>query len=317
MTAHKQSGVILFTAVACGGLSTLQAPRSRDVIFTTAFGLQFRKVAVFFRSLAATGYQGKIIVFASNLSSAQRQSYLKATSEVIYQGVHLHRVLRRPLQMLFWRFVRHWPDAGSFSPPWDRLQQANILRWSLYRRYLEQHRTEFDRVLLVDLRDVFFQRNPFVNCDRSRLRVFAEEENAAVGETRWNTDSMRRAFGSSILKKIRTKRVTCSGVLLGGIEPVCRYLHDFSRLLPALETPDHGTDQSAHIRIVHESTKNVDFLGNREAEVCHLHHVKDISAFPRDSAGNLLNAAGHPFSIVHQYDRHPGLAEDVRRAYGH
>lgn len=294
------------------GLRIRTESTSRDLILTTAFGLPFRNSALFFRSLAATSHQGKVVVFAANLSLAECQAYRSVGAEVIDHGVHLHRVFRRPLQSLFWGRVRQWPDAGSFSPPWDRLQQANILRWSLYRRYLDQHPADFDRVLMVDLRDVFFQSDPFVDCDRSRLRVFAEEGDPSVAETRWNSDSMKRAFGASVLERTCSKRVSCSGVVLGGIEPVREYLQKFARLLPELAMPDHGADQCIHIRIIHELMENVEFLGNREAEVCHLHHVGDISTIPTNPDGDLLNSRGEPFAIVHQYDRHPQFAEHVR-----
>ena len=290
----------------------------RDVILTTAFGLPFDRAKLFFLTLAQAGYAGRIVVFAANLGRSDRERYRRMGADVIDHGMHLHRVLRRPLQMLLWKRVRMRKDAGSFSPPWDRLQQANVLRWSLYRRYLSEHREEFDRVLMVDLRDVCFQRDPFEGVDPDLLRVHAEEGDITVRQSEWNTLAMRRAFGEAGAARWDNLRVSCSGVVAGGIEPVLTYLEAFARLLPECGMPDHGTDQALHTRLVHRDLSSlVRLQGNREGDAVQLAGVHDLVSVPRDAAGRLLNDSGLPFAILHQFDRHPllalRLAEDLQK----
>ncbi|MBU3666502.1 MAG: hypothetical protein FGM15_11595 [Chthoniobacterales bacterium] len=286
----------------------------RDVILTTAFGLPFPKARLFFDSLKSTGYAGRIVVFTANLGRRSRSLYAAAGAEVIDHGVHLHRVLRRPLQMLFWKSVRMRPDAGSFSTPWDRLQQPNLLRWSLYRRFLAEHAPEFDRVLLVDLRDVFFQRDPFDGVDPDFVTAHLEEGNMPVLDSPWNSLAMRRAFGREGFEKWGHLRVSCSGVVSGGITAVRAYLDAFARLLPEVRMPDHGTDQALHIRLVGEEIAPVVRLcGNREGDAVQLAGVGRLDSIPRDSQKRLLNAAGIPFAIVHQFDRHPILPSQLSR----
>ncbi len=281
----------------------------RDVILTTAFGLPFERAKLFFLSLAQTGYAGRIVVFAANLGRSGRDCYRRAGAEVIDHGLHLHRVLRRPLQMLIWKSVRMRKDAGSFSPPWDRLQQANVLRWSLYRRYFSEHRVEFDRVLMVDLRDVCFQRDPFEGVDSDSLRIHAEEGDITVRQSEWNTLAMRRAFGDEGVAQWGELRVSCSGVVAGGIEPVMTYLEAFARLLPDCGMPDHGTDQALHTRLVHGGLASlVRWQGNRQGDAVQLAGVHDLPSVPRDADGRLLNDFGVPFAILHQFDRHPSSA---------
>ena len=285
----------------------------RDVILTTAFGLPFERAKLFFLSLAQTGYAGRIVVFAANLGQSECERYRRAGAEVIDHGLHLHRVLRRPLQMLLWKRVRMRKDAGSFSPPWDRLQQPNVLRWSLYRRYLSGQRQEFDRVLMVDLRDVCFQRDPFEGVDPDLLRIHAEEGDITVRQSEWNTLAMRRALGVEGVARWGDLRVSCSGVVAGGIEPVMTYLEAFARLLPECGTPDHGTDQTLHTRLVHGDLASlVRWQGNRQGDAVHLAGVQDLSSVPRDAEGCLLNDSGEPFAILHQFDRHPSLAHHLQ-----
>lgn len=286
----------------------------RDVILTTAFGLPFDRAKLFFLTLAQTGYAGRVVVFAANLGRSECERYRRAGAEVLDHGMHLHRVLRRPLQMLLWKRLRMRKDAGSFSPLLDRLQQANVLRWSLYRRYLSERREEFDRVLMVDLRDVCFQRDPLEGVDSDLLRIHAEEGDITVGQSDWNTLAMRRAFGDEGVARWGDLRVSCSGVVAGGIEPVLTYLEAFARLLPECAMPDHGTDQAMHTRLVHGDLASlVRWQGNREGDAVQLAGVQDLSSLPRDAAGRLLNESGVPFAILHQFDRHPSLALRLRQ----
>lgn len=232
---------------------------------------------------------------------------------VIDHGIHLHRVLRRPLQMFLWSAVRGWPDAGAFSPPWDRLQQPNVLRWSLYRRYLSEHRGDFDRVLMVDLRDVYFQRDPFEGVEPGRVCIHAEEGDIAVQQSEWNSLAMRRAFGEEAVQRYGHLRVSCSGVVAGGIAPVEAYLEAFARMLPESRMPDHGTDQAMHTRIVHEALAAVvQWQANRQGDAVQLAGVRDPDSIARNAEGRLLNDYGVPFAILHQFDRHPPLVAALR-----
>lgn len=254
------------------------------------------------------------MVFTANLGPRQRAQHAETGATVIDHGIHLHRVLRRPLQMLLWSAVRRWPDSGSFSPPWDRLQQANVLRWSLYRRYLLEHREKFDRALMVDLRDVYFQRDPLEGVDAAELRVHAEENDITVHQSEWNTLVMRRAFGEKGARRYGNLRVSCSGVVAGGIEPIQTYLEAYARMLRRLRMPDHGTDQAIHTRIVHEDVAPLARLhGNREGDAVQLAGVRHLDSIPRDAEGRLLNESGVPFAALHQFDRHPALSASLSR----
>lgn len=265
--------------------------------------------------MTRTGYAGRIVVFAANLGSRERAQYAQTGATVIDHGIHLHRVLRRPLQALLWSAVRRWPDAGALSPPWDRLQQPNVLRWSLYRQYLSEHCEEFDRVLMVDLRDVCFQRDPFEGIDPNYLRVHTEEGDITVQRSEWNAMAMRRAFGEEVAKRYGGLRVSCSGVVAGGTGPVRSYLDAFVSMLSDLRMPDHGNDQAIHTRIVHTDLASlVQWQSNREGNVVHLAGIHDPSSIPRDDAERLLNSSRVPFAILHQFDRHPSLDLCLRSA---
>lgn len=256
-----------------------------------------------------------MVVFAANLRPGKLAEYAQARATVIDHGVHLHRVLRRPLQMLLWPRVRSWPNSGSFSLPWDRLQQPNVLRWSLYRRHLSEHRGQFDRVLMVDLRDVCFQRDPFEGVEPGHLRVHAEEGDITVQQSEWNTLAMCRAFGDEGARRYGSLRVSCSGVVAGGIEPVQTYLDAYARMLRESRMPDHGTDQAMHTRIVHEELAAlVRWQGNRQGDAVQLAGVRDPDFIARDAEGCLLNEYGVPFAILHQFDRHPALVAALREA---
>jgi hypothetical protein len=253
------------------------------------------------------------VVLAANLGAKDLALYAEAGARVVDHGMHLHRVVRRPLQMVTWPLVRRLPDSGSFTPPLDRLQQPNVLRWSLYRRYLQRHRQEIDRVAMLDLRDSYFQDDPFRNVVDDSLRIHAEEGDITVERSPWNAVAMRRAYGTADWNKWCGLRVSCSGAVSGGIGPVVEYLEAFGRLLHELRLPDHGTDQAVHIRLVHGEVAGLArWQDNRRGDVVHLAGVADLSTIPRDDAGLFLDASGTPYAVVHQFDRHPALADQGR-----
>jgi hypothetical protein len=227
----------------------------------------------------------------------------------------VHRILRRPLQILFWKTVRRWPASGSFTPPWNRLQQPNVLRWSLYRKFLERNQARFDRVLMVDLRDVFFQSDPFEHDSMPGLRVFAEEGDFRVCDSDWNARTMKLAFGRKTYRNLSNLRVFCSGAMMGDVSSAQSYLAAYASMLQELEFPDHGTDQAIHIRLVDCLKDNLEKVGNQHGEAINLHFVRDLASIPRDADGRFLNAGGKPFSIIHQYDRHPELLREVRKRF--
>jgi hypothetical protein len=59
----------------------------------------------------------------------------------------------------------------------------------------------------------------------------------------------------------------------------------------------------------------VQLLRNGEAEVLTMGFLRREPEFPVDSQGRLVDATGRVFNVLHQYDRHPALAERLTQQY--
>lgn len=201
----------------------------------------------------------------------------------------------------------------------------STLRWRLIFNFFDDpaNRNLYQRVVLADVRDSYFQSNPFtaifpaisegkVNTIPSSLYVFSED--SALSTCGWNSGWIRDCFGNDTLNTIGSQSIICSGVTMGTTDVVYQYLsimnsvisgrsdmlgkHGITSKFPSCER--NGVDQGLHNVIIH-----YDLLSNVKVShqtsgglVAHLQAYKSIVA-----QDTVLNTNGHRVAIVHQYDR--------------
>src|SRR5262249_23488196 len=95
-------------------------------------------------------------------------------------------------------------------------------RFFMWRDYLTEHYAEVGSVLLTDVRDVFFQGNPFL-VHRPKPVLFAAED-GTIGDCSWNREWIRDLFGESVLSSIADNVISCAGTTLGTALGVRAYL---------------------------------------------------------------------------------------------
>jgi hypothetical protein len=121
------------------------------------------------------------------------------------------------------------------------------VRFLYFRDFLANHRAEYHKVLITDVRDVFFQANPFFGFTGG-LMVFEEDGNIPLANSiLYNALWVEKLFGSAALAKIGRFPVICAGTTMGDIESMCRYLQEFEALMRQAKTIDIcGSDQGIH-----------------------------------------------------------------------
>jgi hypothetical protein len=190
----------------------------------------------------------------------------------------------------------------------------NVARWAATRDHLAARR-DLGRVLLTDVRDVVFQRDPFPGLDDA-LHLFLEHPARPVGRCIWTSSWIRYRYGDAALPPLAARSIVCSGVALGGAAAVA----DFTRrvageLPPELRATNYmaGYDQGVVNVLVHGGrVPGVVLHAYEEAAVLHLGNAP-ADAVRLSAAGEVLNDRGAVAALVHQYDRHPALAELPRR----
>ena len=186
----------------------------------------------------------------------------------------------------------------------------NVARYAALAACLA-HRPAARRVLLTDVRDVVFQRDPFSAIGDASLHLFLEHPARTIGQCLWTSSWVRFRYGDAALPPLADRPIVCSGVVLGAAAAVRDYLALVAGELPAtLRATNYmaGYDQGVVNVLAHG--------GRLPAATLHPYHdtaVLHLGNTPAggvtcDERGEVVNDAGMPVAVVHQYDRHPELA---------
>lgn len=194
------------------------------------------------------------------------------------------------------------------------------LRWKMIYNFFDSvgTRNRYSKVLLIDVRDSFFQSNPFQiipNEVRSVLYVFKGVESVSIGDCGWNGAWVKDCFGDKILAEIGRNNIICSGVSIGTMDVVYQYLILMNDILMGRKESDisigsrfpgcerNGVDQGVHNVLVHKNM--IEHLVIKSEKDGNVVNMQGRTATV--SQKTVTNSRGILFPVVHQYDRYPDL----------
>jgi hypothetical protein len=181
-------------------------------------------------------------------------------------------------------------------------------RYQHYYNYLKNNNI-FEQVLLTDSRDVFFQNNPFNFFYKKNLNFFLEDD--YIKNSSVNIKWIKRTTGKSILEKIKDKKISCCGQVIGRYQSILDYcdvmrkniiIHKYKPSIHSFlfKRKIKGWDQGIHNYLVYSDIfKNIDFYDNSNGDVATLSLNKRLNF---NNKGRLINKNGNEYSIIHQYD---------------
>lgn len=187
-------------------------------------------------------------------------------------------------------------------------------RFLQYRDFLGNQSGRYDLVMLTDVRDVFFQTDPFARIPRDRLCLFQEEGPHTLGSQPRNRRWVEATFGKKTLRQIADNRIICAGITIGGFANVLGYLEAMEPELLA-RSPVYIPDQAIHNVMAYTGALqhlNPLIVKNGDGPVLTVGMMAE-SQFVWDNSGRLVDAAGIPYSTIHQYDRHPVLIPSLKK----
>ena len=197
------------------------------------------------------------------------------------------------------------------------IRSYNVARYAGYAAHLAG-RADVGRVLLTDVRDVVFQRDPF-GVAAGPLHLFLEHPAKAIGQCIWTSSWIRYRYGDAALPPLAARPIVCSGVVLGDAAAVRDYLRVVdAQLPPTLRATNYmaGYDQGVVNVLCHGGRfPGATLHAYHDTPVLHLGNAPP-DELACDVRGEVVNAAGAPVAIVHQYDRHPALAERIAARWG-
>lgn len=305
-----------------------QTTRPKNLILGLVKGYSFDKIKPFLISLKKSGFQGDVCFFAADLSpetmaaiqeyGVKLQSFkewyfklpLIKEGKFIWKKIYFyHRLVNiYPINRLNSRLVK----ALTAAKPNSYAAKSNLvvkfvdimgIRYPLYYLYLLEHGQHYENVMITDVRDVLFQRDPFDFDIGDNLCCFFEEEGKTLRTGDANAVWLRDGFGPHVLDAIGDRKISCAGTTIGSRSAMMQYLEGMIDNMIELKCHMWGIDQGVHNYILHSGlVENVKFYENYRGPVLTMHFSKD-EKLRFDNNGYIINDDGSVVNVLHQYDR--------------
>ena len=316
----------------------------RDLILGAAIGYKSSHVRVFAQSLARSGYQGRTLLITGDLPEEEVRQMKAWGLETLpvsrFPGAFSRGVALKLMSPRATPF-RGWYPGIRFLPCTSRFKNRLISRigvhyhhtmcnrYMLYWDYLDQQ-PEVERVMLTDVRDVYFQSDLFGERWGEGVNVSLEDGRGSIGagefgitDTKYdhvtargrpmrgvNASWIRRLYGDDVLEAVADNPISCAGVTFGNRGPLMAYLQAMIREIAKLTVRiagGQGYDQGIHNVVLRTGRVQAATVHeNGVGPVYTVHSVPDAE-IPLDSRNQVLRGDGRPVAVVHQYDRSPLL----------
>ena len=191
----------------------------------------------------------------------------------------------------------------------------HVMRFIAIYDFLSQR--EYDRVVTTDVRDVIFQYDPikWLHDHAFDHKIVCGSEGLYYRDEPWGNQNLYETFGPYIYEKFKNNVIFNVGVLAGDAE----YVRDLvlSISVNSLNRPIKICDQAVFNFLIQNKIyeEQTFFARSTDRWATHLGTFADPSKMhhfgPRlleqgpEFDGTKVNINGHPFCIVHQYDRTP------------
>jgi hypothetical protein len=268
------------------------APRAdaRRLVLGAAVGFDVPQVRVFVESLRATGYGGDVMLL------------------IRWPGIGVGRYLKR-------RGV----DVTRVFQTRSFTRSVHARRYAIYLDYLRPRMARYDQLMISDVRDVVFQRNPFDGIAGPQCHFYLESAVRTIGQDPTNSRWVRGCFTAAEVAALADRRISCSGITIGGTTAVVAYLERMAARVAAMPMRiyreiGHGYDQAIHNFLVHLDPAIDGILVENNG------HIATMALEPRelyalDAAARIRAPDGRLYPICHQYDRFPDIRAAVEARY--
>ena len=243
----------------------------------------------FFISLIDSGYRGHTCIFAGPNSDPVLMDKLAA------DGIEIIR-----FETTFPYVSDPHPDNFSSLP--DPIILYNY-RYFLYYDYLLKNPGRFTNVLLSDIRDVVFQRDPFEIITTDALYIALE--NNTVDGCEYTKSWIQAGYEPAVVDEVKSMTLSCSGTTLGPTAHVQRYLKAMIMEMPKLRDAYHCFCQGIHNVLLHTGQLEPTVrLTNQDGRIMTVGIYQDPDQLHYDKKGYMLGKGSERSYIVHQFDRH-------------
>lgn len=184
-------------------------PHSAEPLIKSIPGLLPQELRVFLASLRSTGCQARVVIFSAG-DPGDDLAALAHTFEA---------------ELLQYNYT----DLSTTHGP------MNMHRFELYRRFLAARgRGDYAQVLLCDVRDVFFQEDPFATLSvQAGIAVAIEPTRLLIGQcgihAGWLSTGCPAYQAEGTLERVAGERRSCAGTTIGRHGGVLSYIEAMQR----------------------------------------------------------------------------------------
>lgn len=203
----------------------------------------------------------------------------------------------------------------------------HIPRWINVYDFLKKNGHKYNNVVMTDLKDVYFQDNPFewLNENLGDKKIVAGSESLIYKDEAWGNQNLMDTFGPYVYEQFKNCEIYCVGVLAGKPEYLADlFLHNYLLALRVPAALDQGTFNL--LMQTHPYKDIVLYAKQGDGWACHAGTVADprkmddfrpklLEPEPIYKNNIVYTSEGKRFYIVHQYDRVPQWSADVRKRY--
>jgi hypothetical protein len=302
----------------------------KNLVMGLVKGYSFEQLRPFVASLRATGYSGDICLFYADLDERTVNSLREYGVELVpfkfeplnllFKRVHpyaiMNRLLKLPLDFVYpanelfaslvnlaasgkgdERAVAKYRIAAKFM-------NVYCVRFPLYYIHLARNRGKYANVMITDVRDVIFQRDPFDFDLGDEVCCFLEDPRELIKDCEYNTKWLNLGIGRGAVEEVGDNVVSCSGVTLGSYRAMMHYLEVMNEQMMRLKSHPNGMDQGVHNYVLYKrQLKGVRLFPNGLGPVLTMGKTTDLPT-KFDAEGRVLNDDGTIPAVLHQYDRH-------------
>jgi len=198
----------------------------------------------------------------------------------------------------------------------------HVLRFLSIYEYLHKHWQDYDYVITTDVKDVYFQTDPFKFLVNEKLVVASE--GLKYKDEAWGNENLLQSYGPYVYQQFKDNEIFNVGTFGGQSE----YVKDmvFNIFTNAINRPIPICDQAV-FNVLLNTQPFKDIASKTIQWAAELGTIMDPSkiggfrpnllfAEPVWENDLLKDVNGHVFPIVHQYDRVPMLKKFVQQKYG-
>lgn len=299
--------------------------KQKNIIIGSATGYNSDLISSFVYSLEKTDFDGilTLIIYEeqmreffnafSHISSFKIDFKVsnigKFKSKSKYSGIYKFKFVKNILKKIISLTVNE-EISDSKIRALKVTGYPHVSRFFEYKEIIDSH-SDASNILLTDVRDVFFQNNPFKNLGKG-LFVGMENPDFTIGTEQYNQKWIIDAYGESFYNIAKNEQVSCSGVTIGDVDSIKVYIskmiEEFCRQ-PYQKMSERIYDQAMHNKLlIANELSNVTYCQPFESIIVTLGLYK-IDQIAINTEGFIINHNQEIIPIVHQYDRHPELMQ--------